>query len=53
MDKEQAKIQYGILSGKVDTIITLPMSLNIAFATALVPVISSAKAINDIKTIKR
>ena len=52
MDEEQAKIQYGILSGKVDTIITLPMSLNIAFATALVPVISSAKAINDIKTIK-
>ena len=48
LTEEEAKIQYGILSGKVDTIITLPMSLNVAFATALVPAISSAKAINDI-----
>lgn len=52
LSEEEAKIQYGILSGKVDTVITLPMSLNVAFATALVPAISSAKAINDIKTIK-
>lgn len=52
LTENEAKIQYGILSGKVDTIITLPMSFNIAFATALVPAISSAKAINDIKTIK-
>lgn len=52
LTEEEAKIQYGILSGKVDTIITLPMSLNIAFATALVPAISSAKAKNDIDTIK-
>ena len=52
LTEEEAKIQYGILSGKVDTIITLPMSLNVAFATALVPAISSAKAINDINTIK-
>ncbi len=46
---EEAKIQYGILSGKVDTLVTLPMSFNIAFATALVPSISSAKAIGDIR----
>ncbi len=52
LSEEEAKIQYGILSGKVDTVITLPMSLNVAFATALVPAISSAKAINDIKTIQ-
>lgn len=52
LTEDEAKIQYGILSGKVDTIITLPMSFNIAFATALVPAIASAKAINDVKTIK-
>lgn len=44
----EAKIQYGILSGKVDTLSTLPLSFNIAFATALVPAISSAKAKGDI-----
>ena len=50
---EEAKIQYGILSGKVDTLVTLPMSFNMAFATALVPSLSSAKAIGDINTIKK
>lgn len=48
---EEAKIQYGILSGKVDTLTTLPLSFNIAFATALVPAISSAKANKDNVTI--
>ena len=52
LTEEEAKIQYGILCGKVDTIITLPLSFNIAFATALVPAIASAKVVNDIKTIK-
>lgn len=50
--EEQATMQYGILNGKVDTLITLPYSFNIAFATALVPTISAAiakKQINDAK----
>ena len=45
-----SKIQYGILSGKVDTLITLPLSFNIAFATALVPSVSSSMAQDDEKT---
>lgn len=53
LSEEQAKIQYGILSGKVDTLVTLPMSLNMAFATALVPSISSSKAIGYIETIRK
>ena len=53
LSEEQAKIQYGILSGKVDTLVTLPMSLNMAFATALVPAISSSKAVGDIQTVKK
>lgn len=53
LTEEQAKIQYGILSGKVDTLVTLPMSLNMAFATALVPSISSSKAIGNMETVKK
>lgn len=44
MSEENAKLQYGILAGKVDTLTALPLSFNIAFATALVPTIASAKA---------
>ena len=50
MEESQAKIQYGILSGKVDTLTSLPLSFNIAFATALVPAISYARAKKDIST---
>lgn len=46
----EAKIQYGILAGKVDTLTSLPLSINIAFATALVPAIAAARAIKDNKT---
>ena len=42
--------KYGILSGKVDTLIGLPLSINIAFATALVPAIAEAKAKRDMET---
>lgn len=44
---------YGILSGKVDMLIGLPLSLNIAFATALVPAVSEAMAVNDKNTAVR
>ena len=53
LSDQEAKIQYGILSGKVDTLITLPLSFNIAFATALVPALSSLIAKNDMKTGKK
>ena len=44
MPEANAKIQYGILSGKVDTLIVLPRSLNVAFSIALVPYIAAALA---------
>lgn len=44
-----AKAQYGILSGKVDTLATLPLSFNIAFATALVPSVAGLMARGDSK----
>ncbi|MDO5556690.1 MAG: polysaccharide biosynthesis protein [Clostridia bacterium] len=53
LTEEVAQKQYGILSGKVTTLITLPLSFNIAFATALVPAISAAKAGGQIDLIKK
>lgn len=44
LTEQEAKMQYGILGGKVDTLTALPLSFNIAFATALVPAISAAFA---------
>ena len=53
MSEEMATAQYGILGGKVDTLTSLPLSINVAFATALVPAISAAKAKKDNKTITK
>ena len=47
MSSDIATKLYGQLSGKVDTVTNLPLAINIAFATALVPAISAAKAKND------
>lgn len=41
---EEANVQYGILSGKVETLNSLPLSINVAFSVALVPFVSSAIA---------
>ena len=53
MTDDMAVAQYGILGGKVDTLTSLPLSINVAFSTALVPAISAAKAKKDKKTITR
>ena len=50
MPELEAKMQYGILGGKVDTLTSLPLSINIAFATALVPAIAAARAKKDYET---
>ena len=51
MPEDQATALYGILGGKVDTLTSLPLAINVAFATALVPAISAARAKGDNKTI--
>lgn len=53
MSEDMAIAQYGILGGKVDALTSLPLSFNVAFATALVPAISAAKAIKDWKQIRQ
>ena len=44
MTETDAKLQYGILSGKVDTLVSFPLSFNSAFTSTLIPIVSSAKA---------
>lgn len=50
MESKRAQELYGMLAGKVDTITNLPLAINIAFATALVPAIAAARAKNDKET---
>ena len=49
MSEKQAIIQYGILSGKIDTICLLPLSLNVPFITAMIPNISKLNALGKKK----
>lgn len=51
--KDEATRLYGILSGRVDTLIGLPTALNVAFSTALVPAVSETMAKGDVKTARR
>ena len=51
---EKAKFQYGILTGKVEGLVMLPYSFNIAFATTLIPTISASEARGEMeKAMKR
>ena len=51
---EEAKFKYGILTGKVEGLVILPYSFNIAFATTLIPTISASQARGEMeKAIKR
>ena len=47
MTDTEAKLQYGILSGKVDTLVSFPLSFNSTFTSTLIPIVSSAKASNN------
>ena len=47
MTESQAKVQYGILSGKIDTLCILPLSLNVPFVTGMVPTIAKSVAKKD------
>lgn len=51
LGEKVAKARYGILSSKIDILTSMPLAFNIAFATALVPAISSARVKGDVKTI--
>ena len=44
LGEAEAIKQYGILSGKVESLIVFPLSFNMAFTTTLIPAISEYKA---------
>ncbi len=46
--EKEATIQYGILN-KIETLTSLPLSFNVAFATALVPAITAARTKGEMK----
>lgn len=51
--EQEAKIQYGILSGKVDVLASLPVSFIIAAATTIIPVVSMLNAKGEKSGVKR
>ena len=51
--EQEAKLQYGILSGKIDTLCAIPLSINVAFVTGMVPSIAKSVAIKDEKKVKK
>lgn len=53
MGESIAKAKYGILSTKVDILTSMPLAFNIAFATALVPAIASARVKKDTETVNK
>lgn len=53
LTETEAKLQYGILCGKVDTLVALPLSFNAAFTSTLIPAVSSAKASGNFESAKK
>ena len=53
MTENLAKAQYGILSGKIDTLCILPLSLNIPLVTGMIPSVARSKVNNDTQNLNR
>ena len=51
--ERMAKTKYGILSGKIDTLCILPLSINVAFVTGMVPSISKSVARNNFNEVNK
>lgn len=52
LGEPEAVRQYGILSGKVESLILFPLSFNMAFTTTLIPTISGLKAKGENEKVK-
>ena len=53
MSYNDAKVQYGILTGKIDTLINFPLSFSGTMSTALVPSIASANSKNTLSEVEK
>ncbi len=51
--EEDAIKKYGIISSKIDILVSMPLSFNASIATALIPEITKLKAKNDINELVR
>ena len=51
--EEDAIKKYGIISSKIDILVSMPLSFNASIATALIPEITNLKAKNDINELVR
>ena len=49
LGETEAVRQYGILSGKIESLVTLPFSFNMAITTTLIPTIAGFKARGEIE----
>ena len=53
MSYNEAKVQYGILNGKIDTLINFPLSFSGTISNALIPSIASANSRNTINDVEK
>ncbi len=53
LSPERVKQLYGQLTGKYNTLTTLPIALSTAFATVIIPNIASSVVVRDRKAVKR
>lgn len=51
LGEKEAINRYGILSSKVDVLVSLPLAFNIAISTALIPEISKLRIKNDLDAV--
>ena len=51
--EEEALKRYGIISSKIDILVTLPLSFNASISTALIPEITKLKSVNNINEIMK
>lgn len=51
--EEEALKRYGIISSKIDILVTLPLSFNVSISTALIPEITKLKSVNNINEIMK
>lgn len=51
--EEEALKRYGIISSKIDILVTLPLSFNASISTALIPEITKLKSVNNISEIMK
>ena len=53
ISEDEARVQYGILSGKIDTLCAVALSLNVSFVTVFIPNIAKSYVKKDFNRMKK